>query len=105
MLLLRLVVVLLGLFALLRAGLIWRNWLPGLATKGEIASSFFTGLRFDVAIACWLAVPVMIGAYLPWTTPGRGRRTQRLFVWFWTIIISVLSFGLMAEFEFFHEFQ
>ena len=103
--LLRLVLVFMVLFALLRAGLILRNWSSGVATGGEIAMSFFIGMRFDLAIACYLAIPMTIATYIPWTSPGRGPRTQRVYLWFWTVIISVLSFVLLAEFEFFREFQ
>ena len=75
LLLVRLLFVLVVLFGLLRAGLIARNWLPGMASAGEIARAFLVGMRFDLAIACYLCVPLIVAAYLPWTSPA---------IWHWT---------------------
>jgi hypothetical protein len=73
-----LVAMLLVVFGFLRAGLIWRTWSPDSATVGQIAWSFVTGLRFDLAISCYIAIAVAITCYIPWLAPWRGPRTRRV---------------------------
>src|SRR5687767_3945752 len=53
-------------FGLLRAGLIVRNRasMDG-ATTREIARSFITGARFDLATACYLLLPFAVLAHVP----------------------------------------
>lgn len=104
-LLLLLSAILIVLFAVLRAGLIWRNWTPGLATQRDLVRAFLIGLRFDFAIACYIGMAVMIACYIPWTAPWRSARVRRWFLWVWTVILSSLCFTLLCEYEFFREFQ
>ena len=50
-----LLALLLVLFALLRLGLILRTRNPAEATWGQVASSFFGGMRFDLSTVKWQA--------------------------------------------------
>jgi phosphoglycerol transferase MdoB-like AlkP superfamily enzyme len=96
---------LLALFAALRAGLIWRTWTPGAATRGQLLWSFVVGARFDLAMACYLCIPITVACYVPWLAPWRGPRTRRAFLWIWSTALASLMFVLLCEYEFFGEFQ
>jgi phosphoglycerol transferase MdoB-like AlkP superfamily enzyme len=98
-------VILVVLFALTRIGLIWRNWTPDVAPGHDLVRAFLVGLRFDFAIACYLTVAMMIWCYIPWVTPWRSNRARKIFLWTWTAINGAIAFTLLAEFEFFREFQ
>jgi phosphoglycerol transferase MdoB-like AlkP superfamily enzyme len=86
----------------MRLGLILFNRGSDEATWREVLPSFLTGLRFDLATACYLAIPLMLVGYIPWTS---GPRARRVVLWSATVVISVLAFLLICEFEFFREFQ
>ena len=100
-----LLALLLAQFALLRAGLIYRTWTPGAATAAQLRSAFVVGARFDLATACFIAIPAMLACHLPWTTPARGPRARRWFLWSLTAIVGAASFILLCEYEFFREFR
>ena len=101
-----LLAVLLVHFALLRAGMIVRNRasLHG-ATTLQIARSFITGAQFDAATACYLLLPFAVLAHVPGISFDRAPRVRRAFFWCFIVLIGVLTFACMAEFEFFNEFQ
>jgi phosphoglycerol transferase MdoB-like AlkP superfamily enzyme len=98
-------VLLLILFAAMRLGLVLRNKSLGDGTWREILPAFWTGMRFDLATASYLAIPVFILCCVPWTNPGRGPRARGLLLWLATLLLALLSFVLICEFEFFHEFR
>ncbi|MDB5297692.1 MAG: hypothetical protein JWO31_3675 [Phycisphaerales bacterium] len=98
-------VVLLGLFSLLRLGLILRVRSPADASWGELARAFVVGLRFDLSTAAYLLLPAVVLCYVPWTAPWRGPQTRRAFLWLATAVVGFAAFVLVAEFEFFKEFQ
>jgi phosphoglycerol transferase MdoB-like AlkP superfamily enzyme len=93
------------LFSLLRLGLVLRNIEPGAATRSELIWAFIIGLRFDFAIACYIAIPMLILCYIPWTAPWFSRRSRSVYLWVWSVILLILTFILLSEFEFFREFQ
>ena len=86
--------------------MIWRNNTSiGSASTKELASTFFYGLRFDLAIACYLLlVPVIVG-HLPWIGLRHSPRLRRVFFWVGVVASGVVTFVVLAEYEFFHEFQ
>src|SRR5688572_11570003 len=93
-------------FALLRAGLIVRNRANiGDATTRQLLGSFLTGLRFDVATACYLVAPFAVLAHLPWIAFDRSPRHRKIFLWVFLALMGVLTFLCLAEYEFFNEFQ
>ncbi|MBA3273498.1 MAG: hypothetical protein H0T11_06450, partial [Chthoniobacterales bacterium] len=93
-------------FALLRAGLIFRNRADtGGATLRELASSFLTGARFDLAIAAYVLAPFALFAFLPGIALDRSRRHRRIFFPALMSVLGVVTFICLAEYEFFHEFQ
>ena len=100
-----LIVMMIFLFAILRAGLIWRTWTPDAATYGQLAWSFIPGLRFDLAIACYICIPIVVCCYVPFLAPWRSERLRKIFLWVWSIVISSAMFTLLCEYEFFNEFQ
>jgi phosphoglycerol transferase MdoB-like AlkP superfamily enzyme len=93
------------LFAVLRLGLVLRTRNPVEATWRQVASAFVVGMRFDLSTAAYLLAPVIALCYLPWTAPQRSRRTRRVFLWTLTCLLSIASFILLCEYEFFQEFQ
>ena len=98
--------ILCGWFALARAGLMLRNaaLLSGLSTS-DIIKPFIVGLRFDLATACYLLLPFTVLAYLPFLSLDRSARMRRWFYWTFLAVLGVCSYLLLAEYEFFHEFQ
>lgn len=99
------IVMFLVLFAVLRAGLIWRTYSPGVANNAQLAWSFVVGMRFDLAVACYACIPMVVCCYVPWLAPWRGPRTRRAFLWVWSLVIAGGMFTLLCEYEFFNEFQ
>lgn len=93
-------------FALLRLGLIVRNHASAAdATAGEIASSFWTGWRFDLSTTCYLLLPFIAVSYLPGAPIDRSPRHRRWFFRTFLAVMGGLTFLCLAEYEFFHEFQ
>lgn len=93
-------------FSLLRAGLAFAN--RGSAagtTPGELAGAFLRGLRFDVSTACYLLIPFVVAAHLPRVGLEGSPRCRRWFFVALCCVIPVTTFILLAEFEFFREFQ
>src|SRR6185436_5602283 len=69
------------LFELLRVGMIWKNSASAAgATRGELLSSFFYGLRFDLSVACWVALPLVIVGHLPWFGLRHSHRLRKIMV-------------------------
>src|SRR4051794_20718879 len=101
-----LIALLVLLFEVLRLGMILRN-LPSArgATFGQILSSFFFGLRFDLAIACYVALPLVIVGHLPGVGLRHSPRLRKVIFRLLVVAVAVITFVLMAEFEFFREFQ
>ena len=93
-------------FGLARAGLMLRN-APLLSTLPplELARPFLVGFRFDVATACYLLAPFAILIFLPFASLDRSPRMRRLFYWTFVSVMGVVSYLLLAEYEFFREFQ
>ena len=93
-------------FSLLRAGLVLAN--RGSAagtTPAELAGAFLRGLRFDVSTACYLLIPFIVVAHLPRVGLEASPRRRRWFFVALCFVIPVTTFILLAEFEFFREFQ
>ncbi len=90
-------VLLIMLFSLLRGLLLWRN-LGAAAEVPEVllVQSFLVGLRFDLAVTAYLALPLML--LLLWR---RGRKWRVLLPCFYGLIGLTLLLGL-AEIEFYH---
>ncbi|QOV90445.1 LTA synthase family protein [Humisphaera borealis] len=104
-LLLGLTTLLLVLFALLRLGLIIRVRTAADASWSELLSAFVIGTRFDLSVISFVMTPIMIICYLPWFAPWAGPRRRRIFTWGVTLLFGVMALILIAEFEFFNEFQ
>ncbi len=101
-----LIALLVLLFEVLRAGMIWMNIASAQgADKRELLSSFLYGLRFDLATACYVALPVVIVGHLPWVGLRHSARLRKIFLGVTTAAMAIIIFVLIAEFEFFHEFQ
>jgi phosphoglycerol transferase MdoB-like AlkP superfamily enzyme len=100
-----LLLLLLALFAALRLGLILRTRTGGDATWGELGRAFAVGLRFDLSTACYAMIGIAVLCYLPWTSPARGPRSRRVMNWLLTLGLSAAVLVLLAEFEFYREFQ
>ena len=100
-----LALLLFGLFALLRLGLILRVRAPGDATWPQLARAFIVGMRFDSSVIAMLLTPVLLVCYLPWTSPWAGPKRRRIFIALLTLVFTIVSLISMAEYEFFNEFQ
>jgi hypothetical protein len=90
-------ILLIMLFSLLRGLLLWRNL--GVAADVPavlLAQCFRVGLRFDLAVAAYLALPLLL--LLLWR---RGRRWRILLPCFYVLVGLTLLLGL-AEIEFYH---
>src|SRR4051812_48134127 len=99
-----LVLLLIALFEALRLGLILRNFNSArAATTSQLLSSFWFGLRFDLAIAAFVTLPVVVLGHL--FGLRHSRRTQRAIWAALTVAVTVIIFLLLAEYEFFNEFQ
>jgi len=95
-----------ALFEGLRLGMIVRNHDSARgASLGQLLSSFLYGLRFDLSIACYLAIPFVAVGHLPGFGLRHGARQRRIVFWILVFLVAVLTFVLLAEFEFFREFQ
>ncbi len=94
------------LFDLTRAGMIWRNRAGiGSAGVGQILSTFLYGLRFDLSVACYLILPLVIVGHLPHYGLRHSPRLRKVFTWLIATAAAVITFLLLGEYEFFHEFQ
>ena len=101
-----LILLALAQFALLRAGLILRNRDSALGIPWKLLiSSFWVGMRFDLAITGYILLPFIIIGHLPRVGLASKKRNRRLFFWIFMSVMSVLSLLLLAEYEFFREFQ
>lgn len=101
-----LILLLLILFQALRVGMIARNFSSARdATWGQLAGTCFYGLRFDLAAACYIALPIVILGHLPWLGLRHSARHRCIVYWLLVGAVAVLIFLLLAEFEFFREFQ
>lgn len=95
------VVILLVFFAAMRGLLLWRNF--ALTTDipwQDLARSFLVGMRFDLAIACYIVLPPVFGLIL---LGGLGRR-KIVRAWLFLITAAVLFAGVV-ELDFYHEFH
>lgn len=99
-------VVLLIYFSLMRVGLVIRTHDSASEfTWRELARCLLTGARFDIAVLCYLLLPFIIVAHLPKIGLAESGRNRRRFVRVFVPIVAVMTFLLLAEYEFFHEFQ
>src|SRR4051812_49377514 len=99
-----LALLLVALFEFLRLGMILRNASSARGlSAGQLLTSFFYGLRFDVAIACFTTLPVVILGHL--TGLRHSRRAQRIIFVALQVAVTIIIFLLLAEYEFFNEFQ
>jgi phosphoglycerol transferase MdoB-like AlkP superfamily enzyme len=90
----------------MRLGLIWRNSTSASgATFTQLAGSFWYGLRFDLAIACYIALPLLVIAHVPGFGFWTQQRLRRIAFWIMTAVVIGIVFILLAEYEFFREFQ
>src|SRR4051794_2952490 len=89
------------LFQALRLGLILRNWDSARgATAAQILSSFLYGLRFDLAIACYITLPIVVLAHLPIIGLRFSHRVRQTVFAILVTVMCVLIFLLLAEYEF-----
>ena len=100
-----LLLMLIVLFTAARFWLVTQVRSAGDATAAELARAYIVGLRFDASVACMLLIPFIVLSYLPWTNPWRGPRARRLYVLGLTLTVATALFLLVAEVEFFREFQ
>ncbi len=101
-----LALLLLVLFAGMRAGLIWQNRASaGDVSVAQILSAFWVGLRFDAAVTCYLLLPFVVVGHLPRVGLAASTFNRRFFVWVFLAVVGIVSLLLIAEFEFFREFQ
>lgn len=95
-----------ALFEVMRAGMILRNSAETQSLGwGQILSSFVYGLRFDLAIACYVVLPVVAIGHIPWIGIAYSPKLRRVLYWLMVITAVALIFVQLAEFEFFKEFQ
>lgn len=95
------VITLLFFFAAMRGLLLWRNF--ALATDipwQDLARSFLVGIRFDLAIACYIVLPPVFGLIL---FGGFGQR-RVVRAWLFLLTAAVLFAGVV-ELDFYYEFQ
>lgn len=92
-----------ALFELMRVVLIVFTWSHhGDATMPLIWQSLLRGIRFDLAIGAWLVLPFAL--WMIWR--DAAGRTERRFVYgAFALIALPLVFALVAEVEFYKEFQ
>lgn len=93
-------------FTLLRACLMLRNSQSAADTSaGDLFWSFVAGLRFDAATASYLLAPFLLLGLAPRIGLADSRLHRRIFMGIFTLLVSVLTLVLLAEFEFFREFD
>src|SRR3954470_23076880 len=103
---LALVALLVVLFELLRLGMILRNFDGARSARwAQLLSSFLYGMRFDVAIACYAALPLAVLGHLPRWGLRHSARHRRIASRVLVGAVAVMVFLLLAEFEFYREFQ
>lgn len=91
--------VILLLFALLRLLLLWRNsLLSAQVPLSVLLQSFWVGARFDLAVASYLLIPLLLALVL---LPRR----RRLLLTGFTALVGALLFMGLAEIEFYKEFE
>lgn len=94
-------IVFIVLFAVARGLLLWRNHdLLGAIPTADVLSAFATGFRFDLIMACYALVPLVLAMLFPAGLSRRG--------WcnIWLIAIALLySFLAALELDFYHEFH
>lgn len=73
--------------------------------RSEILHALAPGLRFDLATACYLLIPMSVLVFLPLNSIDRSPRLRRVFYWLFLTVMGLLTYLLIAEFEYFHEFQ
>src|SRR3954452_347049 len=96
---LALVALLVVLFELLRLGMILRNFDGARDARWtQLLSSFLYGLRFDVAIACYVALPVAILGHLPGWGLRHSARHRRIASALLVTAVGVMVFLLLAEY-------
>lgn len=90
-------------FQLLRALLIITTWSHhGDATMPLVWQSLLHGMRFDVAMAVWLTLPFALWRIV---RASPGRRERRLAFGIYALLALAGLFTLIAEVEFYKEFQ
>lgn len=101
-----LILLLSALFEAMRLGLILRNWSSARgATVAQLVSSFWYGLRFDLSVACYIALPFVVVGSLPGVGLRYSRLLRRCVFCLLALCFTVIVFVLLAEYEFFREFQ
>jgi phosphoglycerol transferase MdoB-like AlkP superfamily enzyme len=101
-----LLILLMAYFALARTGLLLRNRAAAAGTtQHDLTHAFITGIRFDLAVTCYLLLPFVIIGHLPKVGLAASPKQRKRFFWIFTILLAPLTVLLAAEFEFFHEFQ
>ncbi len=101
-----LILLLVIVLELLRLGMILRNRTSlGDAGVGLILSAFAYGLRFDLAVACYITLPFVVIGHLPKWGLRHSSTLRRVILVALTVGMVVLIFILLAEYEFVREFQ
>lgn len=91
---------LLLVFAVLRATLLWRNSLHATGIAAEtLFESFLVGMRFDVAISSYLLIPLFLCLVL---LPLRWRK---ILVPGFCALVGAIIFSGLAEVEFYRELE
>jgi phosphoglycerol transferase MdoB-like AlkP superfamily enzyme len=93
------------LFSLARGGLLLRNASSDQGAAADIAGAFLVGLRFDLCIASYFMIPIAIVCYLWRGFFPNSRRLRLVFMLLLTLVLSLTTLAMLAEFEFFAEFR
>ncbi len=93
--------VLMGLYSLLRVALlVYNREQTGGATVAVLAEAFFNGLRFDLRLAVWACLPLLLAL------PSLRAISARAFFRHWlTVFASLTLFLGIVELDFYREFN
>jgi len=87
-----LIALLVALFELLRLGMILRNFESARsASVGQLLSSFLYGIRFDLAVACYVALPFVVIGHLPGIGLRYWVRLRRVVFWMLIGVVAALA--------------
>ena len=96
----------LAAFALVRLGLLWRNWeLAAYTPALLLIKSFLVGIRFDLAVLSYLLVPLLLWMLIPKWGWQYKRPAFRVLPWALGILFGLIIFICFVEIEFYREFH
>ena len=95
------VLVLMVLYSLLRVALlVYNREQTGGATAADLAEAFFNGLRFDLRLAVWACLPLLLALPSLWAISARA-----FFRHWLTVFASLTLFLGIVELDFYREFN